>query len=143
MGFKFIIYLESPPFYKRLTAHKWGATAAPGLSWAHVLSHPVGLGDQTPPGVSKYERSAFVAYKSSGQRPVLSHRIWTNARERTTVDATGFPEWRAPVIPEWRAPAMSEWRASEMPEWREPEVPEWRAPEMPEWREPQMPECRA
>jgi hypothetical protein len=50
MGFKFIIYLESPPFYKRLTAHKWGATAAPGLSWAHVLSHPVGLGDQTPPG---------------------------------------------------------------------------------------------
>ena len=49
-GFKFIIYLESPPFYKRLTAHKWGATAAPGLSWAHVLSHPVGLGGQTPPG---------------------------------------------------------------------------------------------
>ena len=34
-------FLPSPPFYKGLTAHKWGAAAAPGLSWAHVLSHPV------------------------------------------------------------------------------------------------------
>ena len=54
-----------------------------------------------------------MAYKSSGQRTALSHRIWPNARERTTVDATGMPlpERRAPVVPEWMPPVIPEWRA--------------------------------